>query len=98
MQHALAPSKPWMLYYATGTAHAPHHAPKDWIAKYKGQFDQGWDKVREETFARQIKLGVVPPAAKLNSAPGANSRWDSLSDDTGCKADFRLRALEPAAA
>src|SRR5215831_10962679 len=59
MQHALAPNKPWLLYYATGTAHAPHHAPKDWIAKYKGQFDQGWDKVREETLARQIKLGVV---------------------------------------
>ena len=53
MQHALAPSKPWLLYYCTGTAHAPHHAPKDWIAKYKGQFDQGWDKVREETLARQ---------------------------------------------
>jgi arylsulfatase len=61
MQHALAPNKPWLLYYATGTAHAPHHAPKDWIAKYKGQFDQGWDKVREETLARQTKLGVVPP-------------------------------------
>jgi arylsulfatase len=60
MQHALAPNKPWFLYYATGTAHAPHHAPKDWIAKYKGQFDQGWDKVREETLARQIKLGIVP--------------------------------------
>src|SRR5262249_47586422 len=55
MQHALAPNKPWLLYYATGTAHAPHHAPKDWIAKYKGQFDQGWDKVREETLARQIR-------------------------------------------
>ena len=52
MQHALAPNKPWFLYYATGTAHAPHHAPKDWIAKYKGKFDQGWDKVREETLAR----------------------------------------------
>jgi arylsulfatase A-like enzyme len=81
MQHALAPNKPWLLYYATGTAHAPHHAPKDWIAKYKGQFDQGWDKVREETLARQIKLGVVPPNTKLTKRPEQISAWDSLSAD-----------------
>jgi arylsulfatase len=81
MQHALAPSKPWLLYYATGTAHAPHHAPKDWIAKYKGQFDQGWDKVREETLARQIKLGVVPPNTQLTKRPEQLPAWDSLSAD-----------------
>ena len=81
MQHALAPNKPWFLYYATGTAHAPHHAPKDWIAKYKGQFDQGWDKVREETLARQIKLGVVPPNTRLTKRPEQLPAWDSLSDD-----------------
>jgi arylsulfatase len=81
MQHALAPQKPWLLYYATGTAHAPHHAPKDWIAKYKGQFDQGWDKVREETLARQIKLGVVPPSTQLTKRPEQIPAWDSLSDD-----------------
>src|SRR5215469_10149123 len=81
MQHAVAPSKPWLLYYATGTAHAPHHAPKDWIAKYKGQFDQGWDKVREETLARQIKLGVVPPNTQLTKRPEQIPAWDSLSAD-----------------
>jgi arylsulfatase A-like enzyme len=81
MQHALAPNKPWLLYYATGTAHAPHHAPKDWIAKYKGQFDQGWDKVREETLARQIKLGVVPANTKLTARPEQILAWDSLSKD-----------------
>ena len=81
MQHALAPNKPWLLYYATGTAHAPHHAPKDWIAKYKGQFDQGWDKVREETLARQIKLGVVPPNTQLTKRPEQIPAWDSLSAD-----------------
>ena len=81
MQHALAPNKPWLLYYATGTAHAPHHAPKDWIAKYKGQFDQGWDKVREETLARQIKLGVVPTNTQLTKRPEKIPAWDSLSDD-----------------
>ena len=81
MQHALAPNKPWLLYYATGTAHAPHHAPKDWIAKYKGQFDQGWDKVREETLARQIKLGIVPPNTQLTNRPEQIPAWDSLSAD-----------------
>src|SRR5215472_1272604 len=81
MQHALAPDKPWLLYYATGTAHAPHHAPKEWIAKYRGQFDQGWDKVREETLARQIKLGVVPPNTQLTKRPEQIPAWDSLSAD-----------------
>jgi arylsulfatase len=81
MQHALAPNKPWLLYYATGTAHAPHHAPKDWIAKYKGQFDQGWDKVREETLARQTKLGIVPPSTQLTKRPEQIPAWDSLSAD-----------------
>jgi arylsulfatase len=81
MQHAVAPSKPWLLYYATGTAHAPHHAPKNWIAKYKGQFDQGWDKVREDTLARQIKLGVVPVDTKLTKRPEQIPAWDSLSAD-----------------
>jgi arylsulfatase A-like enzyme len=81
MQHALAPSKPWFLYYATGTAHAPHHAPKEWIAKYKGRFDQGWDKVREETLARQIRLGIVPANTQLTKRPDELSAWDSLSSD-----------------
>jgi len=81
MQHALAPNKPWFVYYATGTAHAPHHAPKEWIAKYKGQFDQGWDKVREETLARQKKLGVVPANADLSKRPDQIPAWNSLSAD-----------------
>jgi arylsulfatase len=81
MQHAVAPSKPWLLYYAPGTAHAPHHAPKDWIAKFKGKFDQGWDKVREETLERQKKLGVVPPNTQLSKRPGQIPAWDSLSAD-----------------
>src|SRR5262247_3571574 len=81
LQHALAPNKPWLLYFATGAAHAPHHAPKEWIDKYKGQFDQGWDKVREETLARQIKLGVVPPNTQLTKRPEGIPAWDSLSAD-----------------
>lgn len=80
-QNALAPDKPWLLYYATGTAHAPHHAPKDWIAKYEGKFGQGWDKVREETLARQKALGVVPSETQLTKRPGEIDSWDSLSAD-----------------
>jgi arylsulfatase A-like enzyme len=81
MQHATAPNKPFLAYYAPGTAHAPHHAPKDWIAKFKGKFDQGWDKVREETFARQKAAGVIPSDAKLTERPASIPAWDSLNAD-----------------
>jgi len=81
MQHATAPNKPFLAYYATGTAHAPHHAPKGWIAKFKGKFDQGWDKVREETLARQKALGVVPAHAKLTERSAGIPAWDSLNAD-----------------
>ncbi len=80
-QHALAPNKPWLLYYATGTAHAPHHAPREWIEKYKGKFDQGWDQVRKETLARQIELGIVPANTKLTERPDQIPPWDSLAAD-----------------
>ena len=68
-QQALTPEKPFYTYFATGATHAPHHAPKEYIAKYKGQFDQGWDKLREETLARQIERGVVPAGTKLTARP-----------------------------
>lgn len=80
MQHAVAPNKPFFCYYATGTAHAPHHAPKDWIAKFKGQFDQGWDEVRKETLARQKKMGVVPLNTKLTERSKGIPAWDSLNN------------------
>src|SRR5262245_17142439 len=80
-QQALAPDKPFFAYYSPGLTHAPHHAPKEWIAKFKGQFDQGWDKVREETLARQIKLGVVPAGTKLTPRPTEIPSWDSRSAD-----------------
>ena len=64
-QKALTPDRPFFMYFAPGATHAPHHVPKEWIAKYKGKFDQGWDALREETLARQIKLGVVPAGTKL---------------------------------
>jgi arylsulfatase len=81
MLNSVAPQKPWLVYYAPGTAHAPHHAPKEWIAKYKGRFDQGWDKVREETLARQKQLGIVPPDAKLTERSEGIPAWDSLDAD-----------------
>jgi len=81
MLHAVAPDRPWVTYYAPGTAHAPHHAPKEWIAKFKGQFDMGWDKMREATIARQKALGIVPPNTQLTPRPKEIPAWDSLSAD-----------------
>jgi arylsulfatase len=80
-EKSLTPDKPFFIYFAPGATHAPHHVPKEWIAKYKGKFDQGWDKVREETLARQIKLGVVPEGTKLAPKPEAIKDWDKLSAD-----------------
>ena len=78
---SLTPDKPFFMYFAPGATHAPHHVPKEWIAKYKGKFDQGWDKLREETLARQIKLGVVPADTKLAPKPGAIKDWNKLTVD-----------------
>jgi arylsulfatase len=80
-EHALKPDKPFFMYFATGATHAPHHAPKEYIDKYKGKFDQGWDKVREETLERQKKLGLVPQNAKLAPKPKDIKDWDKLSAD-----------------
>ena len=80
-QKSLTPDKPFFMYFAPGSTHAPHHVPKEWIAKYKGQFDGGWDTFREETLARQIKLGVVPQGTKLAPKPDAIKDWVKLSDD-----------------
>ncbi len=78
-QNALAPDKPFFIYYAPGTSHAPHHAPKEWIEKFKGKFDQGWDKVREETFARQKEMGIIPANTKLTPRPEQIRAWEGLN-------------------
>lgn len=80
-QHSIAPEKPFFMYYAPGATHAPHHAPKEWIEKNKGKFDQGWDKMREETLERQKKMGIVPPDTKLAKKPADIRDWESLSAD-----------------
>ena len=78
---ALAPDKPTFVYFAPGATHAPHHVPQSWIERWKGKFDQGWDKIREETLARQIAAGVVPAGTKLAPKPPAIKDWDKLSAD-----------------
>ncbi|MCC7527204.1 MAG: arylsulfatase [Candidatus Melainabacteria bacterium] len=80
-EKALTPDKPFFIYFAPGATHAPHHVPKEWIEKYKGKFDQGWDKVREETLERQKKIGMVPIDTKLAPKPEAIKDWDKLNDD-----------------
>ncbi|HEY3387349.1 MAG TPA: arylsulfatase, partial [Saprospiraceae bacterium] len=80
-QQSLTPDKPFYVYFATGATHAPHHAPKEWADKYKGKFDQGWDKLREETYARQKELGVIPQNAQLTERPKEIPSWDSQSAD-----------------
>jgi arylsulfatase A-like enzyme len=80
-QHALAPEKPFFMYYAPGATHAPHHVPKAYADRFRGKFDQGWDQLREETLARQIELGVVPPGTKLAPKPEDIKDWDQLGAD-----------------
>jgi arylsulfatase A-like enzyme len=80
-QKSLTPDKPFFIYFAPGATHAPHHVPKEWIAKYSGKFDQGWDAVRDETLARQKQLGVVPADTKLAPKPAAIKDWAALSAD-----------------
>ncbi len=80
-EKSLTPNKPFFVYFAPGATHAPHQVPKEWIAKYKGQFDMGWDKLREQTLARQKQLGVVPQDTVLAPKPEAIKDWGSLSAD-----------------
>jgi arylsulfatase A-like enzyme len=79
-QKALMPDKPFFVYFAPGATHAPHHVPKEWADKYKGKFDQGWDALREETFARQKELGVIPPDAELTARPAEIPAWEDMPE------------------
>lgn len=78
-QRTLAQNNPYFLYFAPGAAHAPHHVSSEWIAKYKGRFDGGWDRLREEIFARQKRMGIIPKDAQLTPRPEALPAWDSLT-------------------
>ena len=78
---SISPDRPFFLYVAPGATHSPHHAPKDWIDRFKGQFDMGWDKYQEETLERQKRLGVVPADTKLTARSPGLPAWDSLNAD-----------------
>ena len=80
-QKVLTPDKPFFMYFAPGATHAPHHVPKEWADKYKGQFDDGWDKLRERIFARQKALGVIPQDADLTARHAEIPAWDQMADD-----------------
>ncbi len=79
-QKALASDKPFLIYFAPGATHAPHHVPKEWADRYKGKFDGGWDKLREETIARQKKLGVIPADCQLTARHGEIPAWDEMPE------------------
>lgn len=75
------PEKPYFLYFATGAVHTPHHAPADWIARYKGKFDRGWDALRKDIFDRQKRLGIIPADTELTPRPPQIPAWETLSPD-----------------
>jgi arylsulfatase A-like enzyme len=77
----VAPDKPFHLHFCTGATHAPHHVPKEWADRYRGQFDDGWDTYRDRTFDRQKQLGIVPPDAVMSPRDPDVPAWESLSPD-----------------
>jgi arylsulfatase A-like enzyme len=77
-QKVLMPDKPFFVYYAPGATHAPHHVPKEWADRYRGRFDEGWDRLRERTFDRQKEIGVLPPDAELTARPAEIPAWDDM--------------------
>jgi arylsulfatase A-like enzyme len=94
-EKSVTPDRPFFVYYAPGATHAPHHVPKDWIAKFRGIFDQGWDRYREEAYKRQLELGVIPADAKLTPRPKEIPAWNSLNSDQKSRRppDGDLRSL-----
>ncbi len=77
----VAPDKPFFMYYCLGAGHAPHHVEPEWIERYRGRFDKGWDQWREEVYARQLATGIIPANTKLSPRPPWVKAWDSLSND-----------------
>jgi len=90
-QKAYAPDKPFFMYWAPGAAHGPHQVPKEWADKYKGKFDDGWDKYRERTFAREKALGWIPASTKLTPRAESMAAWDSIPAD---EKPFQRRLME----
>jgi arylsulfatase A-like enzyme len=81
LQTSVAPDKQWFMYWAPGAMHAPHHAPKEYIDRFRGKFDMGYDKYREMIYENQKKIGIIPADAKLTPRPKELPAWDSLDAD-----------------
>jgi arylsulfatase A-like enzyme len=79
-QKSLMSEKPFFMYFAPGATHDPHHVPEEWSARYRGRFDHGWERVRDETFARQQEPGVIPTNAELTARPDEIPAWDDMDD------------------
>lgn len=94
-QKAAAPDKPFFMYYAPGSTHAPHQVPQEYLAHFKGQFDQGWDRLREETWRRQLKIGIIPKSTTLTPRPAEIQAWAELTESQKA---FAARSMEAAAA
>jgi arylsulfatase len=90
-QQAFTPDKPFFMYWAPGAAHGPHQVPKEWADKYKGKFDDGWDKYRERVFARQKQMGWIPKDAQLTLRPATLASWDSIPEG---EKPFQRRLME----
>ena len=90
-QQAYAQDKPFFMYWAPGASHGPHHIMKEWADKYRGKFDDGWDKYRERVFARQKQLGWIPQNAKLTPRPATLAAWDSIPES---ERPFQRRLME----
>ncbi len=80
-QKSLMPDKPFFMYFAPGATHAPHHVPREWSDRYRGKFDGGWDRLREETFARQKELGIIPKDCDLTARLPEIPAWDEMPSD-----------------
>jgi len=96
-QQSLTPDKPFFIYFAPGATHAPHHVPKEWIARYAGKSDQGWDRYREAVLARQIALGVVPPGTKLAPAAGPSRTGTRSRPTRSGSSPARWKSSRPSA-
>jgi len=90
-QRAFSPDKPWFMYWAPGASHGPHQVPAEWADKYKGKFDDGWDKYRERVFARQKELGWIPANTQLTPRPETLPSWDSIP---ASEKPFQIRLME----
>ncbi len=90
-QRAIAPDKPFLMYWASGAAHGPHQVPNEWSDKYKGKFDDGWDKYRERVFDRARKMGWIPENTKLTPRPATLASWDAIPED---QKPFQRRLME----